>query len=144
MGGSELMRALVRRAAAWTSADQLTSEQKRIVAVLLDEIRHAPQEPLHLPMPTDLRALRMANGLIKRPDDGRTLQELADRAGLSERTARRLFALETGMSFAQWRQQARLTLALERLANDEPVAAVAEARLRHPQQFHRDVPARIR
>jgi len=127
MGGSELLRALVRRAASWTNADRLTSEQGRVVAVLLDEIRNAQREALHLPMPTDLRALRIANTLIKRPDDARTLQELAEAAGLSERTARRVFAAETGMSFTQWRQQARLTLALERLAGNEPVADVAEA-----------------
>jgi hypothetical protein len=107
MGGSELLRALVRRAASWTNADRLTSEQGRVVAVLLDEIRNAQREALHLPMPTDLRALRIANTLIKRPDDARTLQELAEAAGLSERTARRVFAAETGMSFTQWRQQAR-------------------------------------
>jgi AraC-like DNA-binding protein len=127
MGGSELLRALVRRAASWTNADRLTSQQGRVVAVLLDEIRNAQREALHLPMPTDLRALRIANTLIKRPDDARTLQELAEAAGLSERTARRVFAAETGMSFTQWRQQARLTLALERLAGNEPVADVAEA-----------------
>jgi AraC-like DNA-binding protein len=117
----------VRRAASWTNADRLTSQQGRVVAVLLDEIRNAQREALHLPMPTDLRALRIANTLIKRPDDARTLQELAEAAGLSERTARRVFAAETGMSFTQWRQQARLTLALERLAGNEPVADVAEA-----------------
>jgi AraC-like DNA-binding protein len=126
MGVSDLLRALVRRAAGWTGADRLTPVQTRLVAVLLDEIRSAPQEPLHLPMPTELRALRIANALIKRPSDGRTLQEFAASVGLSERTARRIFMAETGMSFVQWRQQARLTLALERLARSEAVADVAE------------------
>jgi AraC-like DNA-binding protein len=126
MGVSDLLRALVRRAAGWTSAERLTPTQTRLVRVLLDEIRSAPQEPLHLPMPTEIRALRIANALIKRPGDGRTLQELAAWADLSERTARRIFMAETGMSFAQWRQQARLTLALERLARNEAVADVAE------------------
>ncbi|MBS2075231.1 helix-turn-helix domain-containing protein, partial [Klebsiella pneumoniae] len=48
-------------------------------------------------------------------------------AGLSARTLRRTFLAETGSSFAQWRQQARLTHALERLAQGEPVALVADA-----------------
>ncbi|WP_240550512.1 helix-turn-helix transcriptional regulator, partial [Bradyrhizobium canariense] len=77
-------------------------------------------------MPTETRALRIANALIKRPSDGRTLQEFAAWTGLSERTARRIFMAETGMSFAHWRQQPRLTLALERLARNEAVADVAE------------------
>jgi AraC-like DNA-binding protein len=127
MGISELLRALVRRAAAWTYASQLSCEQENVVAVLLDEIRAAPQEPLHLPMPNDRRILRIANSLIKWPNDSRTLREFADWAGLSERTARRLFAAETGMSFAQWRREARLTLAMERLARHDSVADVAEA-----------------
>lgn len=127
MGVSDLLRALVRRAAGWTNADRLTPAQTRVVAVLLDEIRGAPQEPLHLPMPTDIRALRIANALIRRPHDARTLHELGEWAGLSERTARRIFMTETGMGFTQWRQQARLMLALERLATNEPVADVAEA-----------------
>jgi AraC-like DNA-binding protein len=127
LGVSELLRALVRRAAIWNRADQLTADQERLVAVLLDEIRLAPRQPLHLPMPTDARLLRIATHLVAQPDDTRTLNDLGRWAGLSERTARRLFVAETGMTFTHWRQQARLTVALERLARHEPVADVAEA-----------------
>lgn len=127
MGVNEFLRALVRRAATWSAADHLTPEQERVVAVLLDEIRQARHEPLHLPMPSDVRALRIASHLIEQPDDATTLHALAAGAGLSERTARRLFAAETGMSFTQWRQQVRLMLALERLARNDAVADVAEA-----------------
>lgn len=127
MGVSDLLRALVRRAAGWAGSDRLTPAQTRMVAVLLDEIREAPQEPLHLPMPADARAARIASALIRRPNDTRTLHELGAWAGLSERTARRIFMTETGMGFSEWRQQARLTLALEHLADGTPVAEVAEA-----------------
>lgn len=127
LGISELMRALVRRVAGWGSAEQLELEQERIAAVLLDEIRAAPHEPLHLPMPTDRRLLRIASHLLDMPDDARSFGVLAAWAGLTERTARRLFLAETGLSFAQWRQQARLTLALERLAAGSSVADVSEA-----------------
>jgi AraC-like DNA-binding protein len=65
--------------------------------------------------------------LIEHPEDERTFAELALWAGLSARSARRHFVAQTGMSFVQWRQQARLALALERLANGEAVAGVAEA-----------------
>lgn len=124
---SDLLRALVRRAASWDEREMLTAVQERLVAVLLDEIRIAPRAALHLPMPTDRRLLRIANRLIERPDDDRTLDELASWAGISGRSARRLFLEETGMPFQQWRQQAGLTLALERLACGEPVADVSEA-----------------
>lgn len=41
------------------------------------------------------------------------------RPRLSPRTLSRLFLVETAVSFAQWRQQARLVHALERLARGE-------------------------
>lgn len=127
VGVGELMRALVRRAAGWELREQLTPEQSRLTAVLLDEIRRAPQEALHLPMPTDRRLLRIVNALLEDPGDRRTLEEWAKMAGLSPRTARRLFLCKTGFTFAQWRQQAQLTQALERLARREAVADIADA-----------------
>jgi AraC-like DNA-binding protein/quercetin dioxygenase-like cupin family protein len=127
LGANDLMRALVHRASAWALHDQLNAEQVRVMTVLMDEIRRAPVEPLHLAMPTDRRLLRIANALLERPHDARDLDAWAAWAGLSTRTLSRLFRSETGCSFAQWRQQARLTRALERLATGEAVASVADA-----------------
>lgn len=123
---SELMRALVRRAVSWATQCRLDAEQERMSFVLLDEMRRAPHEPLHLPMPTDRRLVRIANAILGQPDDARTLDEWAAWAGLSARTLSRLFSAETGSSFAQWRQQACLTRALERLAQGDSVANVAD------------------
>lgn len=127
VGVSELLRALVRRTATWHHLDNLLPEQERTVAVLHDEIGRSPRQPLHLPLPSDQRLLRMARFLTDHPDNTQALESLSRMAGLSERTARRLFAAETGMSFTQWRQQMRLILSLERLARGEPVADVADA-----------------
>lgn len=127
IGVSELMRALVRRATEWTRQDRLQPAQRRVATVLLDEMRRAPHEPLHLPMPTDRRLLRIAQALLARPEDDRTLEAWADWAGLSPRSLSRLFLAEVQLSFAQWRQQARLVHALERLACGEAVATVADA-----------------
>lgn len=124
---NDLMRALVRRAVSWTAQDRLEPEQERVVAVLLDEIRRAPHEPLHLPMPTDPRLLRIAKAIIDRPDDTLTAAEWAVWGAVSPRTLRRLVLAETGLSFAQWRQQAKLTHALEMLARGDPVAVVSDA-----------------
>lgn len=127
VGVSELLRALVRRTATWHHAENLSPEQERAVAVLHDEIGRSPRQPLHLPLPSDQRLLRMTRFLTDNPHDSRSLESLSRMAGLSERTARRLFAAETGMSFTQWRQQMRLVLSLERLARGEAVANVADA-----------------
>ncbi|MTJ82819.1 MAG: helix-turn-helix transcriptional regulator [Telmatospirillum sp.] len=127
MGIGELMRALVRRAVSWSAQDHLDPEQERVVMVLLDEIRRAPREPLHLPMPTDPRLLRIARAILDDPGDERTAEEWAAWGALSPRTLRRLMLSETGLSFTQWRQQAKLTHALEMLARGDPVAVVSDA-----------------
>lgn len=59
--------------------------------------------------------------------DGPADRTLAAWADLSARTLSRLYLAETGCSFAQWLQQARLTHALERLAEGDAVAQVADA-----------------
>ena len=127
MGVSELLRALVRRAATWRHLNDLSSEQERIIGVLHDEIRLARRQPLHLPLPTDQRLLRIARFLSDHPHDNQSLASLSSAAGLSERTARRLFVAETGMSFMRWRQQMRLILSLDQLARGESVGSVADA-----------------
>lgn len=127
LGVSEVLRALVRRAAGWSLKDALQPEQERLCMVLLDEVRLARHELLHLPLPTERRLLQIAQRLIDQPEDPRTFAELASWAGLSARTARRHFVVQTGMSLARWRQHARLANALERLANGHAVADVADA-----------------
>lgn len=126
LGSTALMRELVHRASSWWQADALDAEQSRVLAVLMDEIRRAPVEPLNLPMPVDRRLTRIARALLARPHDARSLEEWAAWAGLSPRSLSRLFRVETGCSFGQWRQQARLARALERLAAGEAVASVAD------------------
>lgn len=44
---------------------------------------------------------------------------------MNRRSFTRLFRRETGMSFAQWRQQACLAVALPRLAAGEPATTTA-------------------
>ncbi|HTC27996.1 helix-turn-helix transcriptional regulator [Dyella sp.] len=126
IGVSSLMRELVHRASSWPWDAELDEQQERIIAVLVDEVRSATREPLHLPMPVDRRLLRIAHAVMENPQDNRSLEEWASWAGLSPRTLSRLFRAETALSFAQWRQQARLTRCLEQLADGTPVAAVAD------------------
>lgn len=124
---SEVMRALVRRAAAWPKQGPLAEQQTRMVGVLLDEMQQAPCEALHLPIPRDRRLLRITQAVLAQPATQRTLEDWADFGGMSARTLSRLFRAETGCSFLQWRQQAGLIHALERLAHGESVTVVADA-----------------
>ncbi|KAG9586580.1 hypothetical protein KCV01_g13375, partial [Aureobasidium melanogenum] len=127
VGVDDLLREIIKRASQWQVDDEPTPERERLLGVLLDEMRRAPVEPLHLPMPTDRRLRRVAMTMFERPDDTRCIEEWAAWAGMSTRTLTRLFRQETQCSVAEWRQQARLTRALERLATGEPVSVVADA-----------------
>jgi AraC-like DNA-binding protein len=124
IAASALLREAVRRAAAWDSS-RAETEAAHIATVILDEIRALPRQPFGLPMPSDRRMLRITSALVENPADNRGLQEWAARAGMSTRTMIRRFTTETGFSFTEWRQRARLMRALELLAVDTPVTTVA-------------------
>lgn len=121
---SALLLEAVRRAATWSQA-LLEPPQSRIAQVILDEIAGLPQEPFGLPLPRDPRLLRIAQALADSPDDNRLLEHWAQWAGVSPRTLARRFVAETGFTFSQWRQRARLLRALELLAAHAPVTRVA-------------------
>jgi len=126
-GVNDLFRAIVKRAASWPLDAPPDPARDRLFAVLLDEMCRAPVEQLHLPWPVDRRLRRIAMAMFERPDDTRGIDEWANWAGMSVRTLTRLFRQETQCSVAQWRQQARLACALERLAKGEPVSNVSDA-----------------
>ena len=95
--------------------------------LLLDELQALPVLPLHLPQPADPRLRRICARLLERPGDVSTLGRWAQLLEVDVKTIQRLFTRETGMTFGQWRQQARLLRALERLATGEKVVDIALA-----------------
>jgi AraC-like DNA-binding protein len=127
VGASKLLRALIERAGAWGSEEHRSPERLRLTSVLIDEIRSAQNEPLHLPMPSDRRILAIARSVLAQPSVNRTLVEWAASEAISPRTARRLFLRETGLTFARWEQQARLLHAVHMLVSCKPVAEIADA-----------------
>ncbi|MFE6779210.1 helix-turn-helix domain-containing protein [Streptomyces sp. NPDC057702] len=100
-------------------------ERRRLLRVLLDQLRHSPQRPIHLPTARDTRLASVCALLTDDPADSRTLAALGAAVGASERTLARLFRAEMGMTFPQWRTQLRLHRALLLLADGVPVTAVA-------------------
>ena len=113
---SPLLRELVLRIVDMTERRAGGVAGARIIRVFFDELVAAPQVPLHLPTPADPRLRRITDALRAEPGDPRTLAEWSQVAGASERTIARLFVAQTGATFGQWRQQARLLGALELLA----------------------------
>jgi AraC-like DNA-binding protein/quercetin dioxygenase-like cupin family protein len=101
------------------------SRDERLMRLLLDELHKVDTLPLHLPMPHDARLRRICEALVAHPDDPSTAEDWAERIGVTPRTVHRLFSAQTGLTFGQWRQQARLLFALERLAAGERIIDVA-------------------
>ncbi|WP_250609106.1 AraC family transcriptional regulator [Frankia sp. AgKG'84/4] len=101
------------------------AERARAESVLFDQVHPLDAGALPLPMPTDPRALRVAEALVADPTDARTVQRWAADVALSPRTLRRMFAAQTGLPFEQWRRHARLRAAMPALAAGLPVSAAA-------------------
>lgn len=118
---SSLMRELIIRVAAGDCRGQ----DEHLLALLVSEIDSIDTVPVHLPEPTDAKLKGMTDTLLSHPDDTRKLDDWAAHLGVSPRTLIRRFQKQTGLTFRQWRQQARLLAALERLAEGQAVTAVA-------------------
>ncbi len=122
---SPILRAAILRAIDFPNPYPRRGREARLVGVILDEIRAAPTAPLHLAMPEDPRARRVAQAFRAAPADRRPLAAWAAHGASSERTLERLFQREVGVSFSAWQRQARLLRALEVMAAGESVTAAA-------------------
>jgi len=122
-----LLRELILRAVELPLYYDEAGAGGRVMALILDEMEAAHALPLHLPRARDARVLKVCETLAANPADPRSLTQFGSAVGASERNLARLFMRETGMSFAAWRQQARLVAALEQLAQRVPVGRIAEA-----------------
>ena len=125
IGVSPLLRELILAACAEPIEWDLTGRGHHLAELVLDEIARATPLPLGLPMPRDPRLSRVVAMLRRRPDDPRGFDDLAADAGASSRTLARLFRAETGVGFRQWRQQMRMTEALNALVNGATPARAA-------------------
>ncbi|WP_343245596.1 helix-turn-helix transcriptional regulator [Streptomyces sp. SID4985] len=103
------------------------SARTRLVRVLVEELREADEQPLHLPEPRDDRLRAVARMLSEDPADNATLAEFGKRIGAGARTLSRLFRGELGMTFYEWRTQLRLYHALVLLADGHDTTHTANA-----------------
>jgi AraC-like DNA-binding protein len=122
-----LLRELLQAAILIDGPHEEDSRDGRVVRLMLDELHRMDVLPLHLPEPVDPRLHRICQHIQKHPGDEATLQDWAQALVIDVKTIQRHFASELGMTFGQWRQQARLLAAMERLARGEKVIDVALA-----------------
>lgn len=122
---SELMRALIHQAVVLPLDYDPAGRDGRIMTLLLDELGSAPTSPLHVPMPATRGLRRLCEAFLRDPGAKAGLDAWAVRAAMSRRTLTRRFRAETGMTIADWRQQARLIEALSLMAEGTPVTVAA-------------------
>lgn len=120
-----LLRELIVAAIALPLPYASDSHAGRLAQLLLDELQRMPTLPLFLPMPAEARLRTICDAIAHAPDDSSTVSDWAGRLAVDPKTIQRLFLRETGMTFGQWRTQARLLMALERLAAGEKIVTVA-------------------
>jgi AraC-like DNA-binding protein len=118
----ELLVAICNEPVAWDE----TGRAPHIVALILDELGRAKTLFTRLPSIHEPRLLRVAQTIIENPADARSLEDWAEICGASDRTLARLFLRETGMTFGQWRLQARLNAAFILLMTEGDISRVAQ------------------
>lgn len=122
---SPLLRELILRAVRIGNDYPPEGPERRLMEVIMDELRQMRRAPFYLPMSGHPKVRKVIDALVEQPADPGKIEDWAKRVGSSSRTLSRLFVRETGMSFGAWRRRLRLMEAIERLGQGESVTRVA-------------------
>jgi len=99
--------------------------ERRLAALLLDELRRAAHVPLGIGLPVEKRLRHLCESMLDDPSRHRSLDAWAAASGASARTIARLFRNELGTTFGRWREQVLLARAVPLAARRLPMAAIA-------------------
>jgi AraC-like DNA-binding protein len=122
---SALLRQLLFVAAEIPAEYDEDGRDGMVMRLLVAEIGAAPTIPLSVPFPHDPALAALCHVFLERPRASAGIDQWASALAMNRRTFTRLFRRETGMSFAEWRQQACIAVALPRLAAGEPITTIA-------------------
>lgn len=120
-----LARELIVRAAALPMEYDDDSDDGLLMRLLMAEIRRLPHCALDLPLPEQPDLVQLCERILADLSTRRPSGFDASDMNTSTRTLYRRFLRETGITFARWKQQARLLEAIRRLAEGTPVTTVA-------------------
>lgn len=122
---SPLLQSLLLEAAGIDSDYDLQRRDGRLMALLLDEISLMPELPLRVSLPKDRRIYRACSHMVTHPSADFSIDDAARIAGVSRKTFTRIFRMNLGVSFTQWRRQICMLAALGRLRQAEPITRIA-------------------
>jgi AraC-like DNA-binding protein len=119
------MRELIDEAAMVGEQYQSHSAECRLYSKLYECFRTVNAATFAVPLPRHKTLRQITEGILATPDQSLQLKDFSAQLHLSERNLLRAFVRETGLSFCQWRQQALVTLALERMVEGESLTRIA-------------------
>lgn len=121
---SPLVRELVLHVCRLNVLRRASPGDRRLARLLLELLEKLPTEPLHVPLPTEPRALRAAHRILA-AGGAVSLRVVAREVGASVRTLERGFARDTSLTLGRWCRRARMTEALRLLAEGTSVTRTA-------------------
>ncbi|HEY0337770.1 MAG TPA: helix-turn-helix transcriptional regulator [Burkholderiales bacterium] len=120
-----LLRELVVRAVALPARYDEDGDDGLLMRLLMAEIRRLPKCALDLPLPESADLTQLCERILTDLSTRRPCDFDASDMNTSTRTLYRRFVKETGITFARWKQQARLLESIRRLAEGTSVTTVA-------------------
>lgn len=105
--------------------DENSVEYQRLLHVLLDQLHQANLVSSYLPHSEHPALKQILDFLHQHPADQSTLDELAQRINMTERTLARYCQKELGMSLHEWRQRLKVTKAMTMLNSGQKVDSIA-------------------
>ncbi len=120
-----LLRELVVRATGLPATYDEHGDDGLLMRLLMAEIRRLPLCALDLPLPESADLTQLCERILADLSTRRPCDFDAGELNTSTRTLYRRFLRETGITFARWKQQARLLESIRRLAEGAPVTTVA-------------------
>ena len=120
-----LLRELVLRAVTLPVNYDVDGDEALLMKLLMAEIRRLPQCALDLPLPESSDLTALCDRILADLSQRQPCDFDANAMKTSTRTLYRRFVKETGITFARWKQQARLLESVRRLAEGVSVTTVA-------------------
>jgi AraC-like DNA-binding protein len=99
--------------------------ERALRALLVTELKRASPIPVRVELPSDRRAMRVAQAELADPASHPRISTLCRGAGISVRTLQRAFRNETGIDLESWRRQVRLMRGVELLTAGYTVKEVS-------------------
>jgi AraC-like DNA-binding protein len=131
-----LLRELIVEAVRIGKLHSRNPHHRTIRDLIVRQLHDSTSVPIFVVLPSDARALSVAQSTMAELAAGPSLAELCADAGASVRTIERAFKRDVGLSFETWRRQARLMKAIELLVAGHAVKEVAyEVGYRQPSAF---------